>query len=242
MTVVALGRRRCRHGYLVQPPPRRGRPACRRRCSPARRQPGARYLVRRSRRTAAQRGGAPMPETRWSRRLQNSQMSADEGACRAGVVDGDAPVGLRRPHHRRSADTERDVLDLTAARHDLQCLPSGSGSFSSNTRAAQAEAFCSSVTTPEISLKGLVYWLASWKMLSWPMVMPLGYGIDRAHEADACIDDVVDEAGGRVSHAGRRWLSGSRPAGGHSPRQKPRGSGPRGRRACTTFWPSSSRY
>ena len=28
------------------------------------------------------------------------------------------------------------------------------------TREAQAKAFCSSVTTPEISLKGLVYWLA----------------------------------------------------------------------------------
>ena len=39
-------------------------------------------------------------------------------------------------------------------------------------------------------------------MLSWPMVMPAGYGIDRAHEADACVDDVVDEAGGGVGHAG----------------------------------------
>ena len=29
-----------------------------------------------------------------------------------------------------------------------------------------------------------------------------GYGIDRAHEADACVDDVVDEAGGGVGHAG----------------------------------------
>ena len=36
----------------------------------------------------------------------------------------------------------------------------GSSSISSNTRPAQARAFCSSVTTPEISLKGLVYWLA----------------------------------------------------------------------------------
>ena len=37
---------------------------------------------------------------------------------------------------------------------------SGSSSISSNTRAAQASAFCSSVTTPEISLNGLVYWFA----------------------------------------------------------------------------------
>ena len=35
-----------------------------------------------------------------------------------------------------------------------------SASSSSNTRDAQAKAFCSSVMTPEISLNGLVYWLA----------------------------------------------------------------------------------
>ena len=33
-------------------------------------------------------------------------------------------------------------------------------SNSSNTLAAQAIAFCTSVTTPEISLNGFVYWLA----------------------------------------------------------------------------------
>ena len=36
----------------------------------------------------------------------------------------------------------------------------GSSLINSNTRDAQASEFCNSVTTPEISLKGLVYWLA----------------------------------------------------------------------------------
>lgn len=61
---------------------------------------------------------------------------------------------------------ERDVLQRNAAvgvRERLRIGGSGVcgvSSMSSKMRSAQASAFCSSVTTPEISLKGFVYWLA----------------------------------------------------------------------------------
>ena len=178
----------------------------------------------------------------------------DEGglAAAGGADDGDALAGLdvqRQALDERAVGqiAEGDVLDLdVAVRHELYGVLRFGGLVFSVQQLEHAGRAGQSVLQLGHDAGNFVEGLGILVGVVQEDAQladgdASGYGIDRAHEADACVDDVVDEAGGGVGHAGRRWPSGSRSAVGHSPRQKPRGSGPRGRRPARPSDPLSSR-
>ncbi len=169
--VVALGRRRMKlsawAALAAATTSSRERPACRRRCSPAR-VPGPEPGILQHHAVAAAQGGAGhVPDVGAGdfdgaavdiiephEQIDEGGLAAAGGATMAmrwpGLTSRDRPSmsGRRRDSGRRRPRSGRGRPARALRRFSASGVWS-SASSSSNTRAAQARAFCSSVTTPK---------------------------------------------------------------------------------------------